>query len=78
MSDGKRGVAKAFGDIPVQMCHFHQVARYLTSRPKLEASIEPLKICRRIPNTTNALDGGVFSHFKKLIKLHQGLAKKGR
>ena len=144
--DGKRGVAKAFGTIPVQMCHFHQVAiikRYLTSRPKLEASIELLKICRRIPtstqtrftdalsqwytkhkafleektlnpttlkyvsthaklvaayrslstnlpylftyknykefkmpNTTNALDGGVFSHLKKLIKLHQGLAKK--
>lgn len=144
--DGKRGVAKAFGAIPVQMCHFHQVAiikRYLTSRPKLEASIELLKLCRRIststqsrftdalsqwhgkhktfleektinpttgkpvsthaklvaayrslstnlpylftyknlkefnmPNTTNALDGGVFSHLKKLIKLHQGLAKK--
>jgi len=144
--DGKRGVAKAFGDIPVQMCHFHQIAiikRYLTSRPKLEASIELLKICRRLPtttqsrftealsqwyekheafinektlnpttlkyvsthaklvaayrslttnlpylftyknlkefkmpNTTNALDGGVFSHLKKLIKLHQGLAKK--
>jgi hypothetical protein len=141
--DGKRGVAKAFGDIPVQMCHFHQVAiikRYLTSRPKLEASIELLKLCRRIPtstqyrftdalsqwhnkhkafleektlnpttlkyvsthaklvaayrslstnlpslftykdfkmpNTTNALDGGIFSQLKKLIKLHQGLAKK--
>lgn len=141
--DGKRGVAKAFGEIPVQMCHFHQIAivkRYLTSRPKLEPSIELLKICRRIPtttetrfaellskwhtkhkafleektfnpttgrsvsthaklvaayrslstnlpylftyknikmaNTTNALDGGVFSHLKKLIKLHQGLAKK--
>jgi hypothetical protein len=144
--DGKRGVAKAFADIPVQMCHFHQIAiikRYLTSRPKLEASIELLKICRRIPtttqtrftdalsqwhdkhkaflnektlnpttlkyvsthaklvaayrslttnlpylftyknlkefnmpNTTNALDGGVFSQLKKLIKLHQGLAKK--
>jgi hypothetical protein len=27
-------------------------------------------------NTTNALDGGVFSHLKKLIKLHQRLAKK--
>ena len=144
--DGKRGVAKAFGNIPVQMCQFHQIAiikRYLTRRPKLEASIELLKICRRIPtttqprftealshwyekhkdfinqktlnpttlkyvsthaklvsayrslstnlpylftykshksfkipNTTNALDGGVFSHLKKLIKLHQGLAKK--
>jgi hypothetical protein len=55
--DGKRGVAKVFGDIPVQMCHFHQVAiikRYLTSRPKLEASIEWLKICRRIPTTTES------------------------
>ena len=29
-----------------------------------------------IHNTTNALDGGVFSQLKKLIKLHQGLAKK--
>jgi hypothetical protein len=144
--DGKRGVAKAFGDIPVQMCHFHQIAiikRYLTRKPKLEASIELLKLCRRIPtstqtrfadalsewhrkygaflnektinpttgklspthakltsayrslitnlpylftyknhkefgipNTTNSLDGGVFSHLKKLIKLHQGLALK--
>lgn len=39
--DGKRGVAKAFGEIPVQMCHFHQIAivkRYLTSKPKLEHS----------------------------------------
>jgi len=26
--------------------------------------------------TTNHLDGGVFSQLKKLIKLHQGLAKK--
>lgn len=41
--DGKRGLFKVFGDIPVQMCHFHQlkiVRRYLTSRPKLEAGIE--------------------------------------
>lgn len=29
-----------------------------------------------IPNTTNHLDGGVFSHLKKLVKIHQGLAKK--
>ena len=28
------------------------------------------------PNTTNALDGGVFAHMKKLMKLHQVLAKK--
>jgi len=53
--DGKRGVSKAFGDIPVQMCHFHQIAiikRYLTRKPKLEASIELLKLCKRIPTST--------------------------
>jgi len=26
-----------------------------------------------IVNTTNALDGGVFTQLKKLIKLHQGM-----
>ena len=49
--DGKRGLAKAFGEIPVQMCHFHQIAivkRYLTKNPKLEASIDLLKICRKL------------------------------
>ena len=49
--DRKRGVIRAFGDISVQMCHFHQIAivkRYLTSRPKLEASIDLLKICRKL------------------------------
>ncbi len=41
--DGKRGVKEVFSGIPVQMCHFHQIAivkRYLTSRPKLPANIE--------------------------------------
>lgn len=27
----------------------------------------------KIPNTTNSLDGGVFSHLKKLLKNHNGL-----
>jgi hypothetical protein len=41
--DGRPGVRNLFSDIPVQMCHFHQkqiVRRYLTSNPKLPASIE--------------------------------------
>lgn len=144
--DGKRGLIKAFIGIPVQICHFHQIAtikRYLTNNPKLTASIELLAISNRltttneikfkialdswharhkdflgekslnvksgkltpthtkllsaykslttnlpylftyknykelkIPNTTKSLDGGVFSHLKKLVKLHQGLAMK--
>ena len=41
--DGRKGIREVFDDIPVQICHFHQLAaikRYLTSRPKLEASKE--------------------------------------
>ena len=29
----------------------------------------------QIPNTTNSLDGGVFTQLKKLIKLHQGISR---
>ena len=38
--DGRRGLIEVFWDVPIQMCHFHQiriVTRYLTSRPKLPA-----------------------------------------
>ncbi|MBU1130916.1 hypothetical protein KJ840_02175 [Patescibacteria group bacterium] len=45
--DGKPGLINAFGDIPVQMCQFHQIAiitRYLTTRPKLLASQELRKL----------------------------------
>ena len=143
--DGKRGLYKAFKDIPIQMCHFHQkkiVQRYITMRPKLEASKDLKKIVSRltqtteknfthkldewyeiykefldeksvssttgklnythpriraayrslrtnlpylfiyknykylsISNTTNALEGGVFSHMKNMISLHRGLSK---
>ena len=143
--DGKRGLYKAFKDIPIQMCHFHQkkiVQRYITMRPKLEASkdlkIIVLKLTQTteknftqkldewyekykdflaeksissstgklhythpriraayrslrtnlpylftyknhrdlsISNTTNALEGGVFSHMKNMITLHRGLSK---
>lgn len=41
--DGRRGLANVFKDIPVQMCHFHQlqtVTKYLTRRPKTEAGKE--------------------------------------
>ena len=41
--DGRRGLLQSFGETPVQMCQFHQVAiirRYITKNPKLPASIE--------------------------------------
>jgi len=41
--DGRKGLLQLFGDIPVQMCNFHQVSivrRYLTKNPKMHASKE--------------------------------------
>jgi len=41
--DGRKGLFGSFGQIPVQMCQFHQVAiirRYITKNPKLPASID--------------------------------------
>lgn len=41
--DGRRGLATVFKDMPVQVCHFHQlktVTKYLTRRPKTEAGVE--------------------------------------
>lgn len=53
--DGRPGVRQIFGDIPVQMCHFHQkqiIVRYLTNNPKLEAGKE-LKVLIRTLCETN-------------------------
>jgi hypothetical protein len=39
--DGRPGLIEVFWDMPIQMCHFHQMqimTRYLTTRPKLIAS----------------------------------------
>ena len=47
VADGKRGIQGVYKDLPIQMCHFHQkqiVTRYITTRPKLEASIELRKL----------------------------------
>jgi hypothetical protein len=56
--DGRKGVREVFSDIPVQMCHFHQVqiiTRYLTSRPKLEAGRELRVIAHTLKTTTETL-----------------------
>lgn len=52
--DGRPGVRNVFGDLPVQMCHFHQkaiITRYLTRRPKLEAGKELREIVRVLCHT---------------------------
>ena len=53
--DGKRGLFRALEDYPVQMCHFHQkmiLQRYLTRKPKLDASKDLKKIISRLTSTT--------------------------
>jgi hypothetical protein len=52
--DGRPGVRQLFGDVPIQMCHFHQkqiITRYLTNNPKLEAGIELKKITATLCKT---------------------------
>jgi len=52
--DGKPGIIEAFWDVPVQMCHFHQLAimtRYLTTRPKTLAGQTLRHIALLIPKS---------------------------
>lgn len=52
--DGRRGLIQSFKNIPVQMCQFHQVAiirRYITMKPKLQASIELKRIVDLLKQT---------------------------
>jgi hypothetical protein len=55
--DGRRGLFHLLGDIPVQMCQFHQVAivtRYLTRNPKLDAGRELRKLTMMLAKTDKA------------------------
>jgi hypothetical protein len=53
--DGRRGLTTVFKDIPVQICHFHQmkqVTKYLTRRPETLAGQELRYIMLQIPYST--------------------------
>jgi hypothetical protein len=68
-TDGRRGIFKAFGDIPMQMCHFHQkqiVIRYISNKPKLEAGIELKQIVSRLAITDKeSFEGWLNEWFEK-------------
>ena len=52
--DGKRGLFNAFGNIPIQMCQFHQTAiitRYITKNPKLEAGKKLKELMKLLTDT---------------------------
>ena len=54
VGDGRLATPFVFSDIPVQMCHFHQIqiaVRYLTTRPELPAGQELLALVRTLPTT---------------------------
>lgn len=55
--DGRRGIFKAFTNIPVQMCQRHQAAiirRYITKNPRLQASIELNEIMLLLTKSTKS------------------------
>jgi hypothetical protein len=67
--DGRKGLTQLFDKIPVQMCQFHQsaiVRRYLTKRPKIEASKELMTIVDLMKKTDKeSFTGLLLSWFEK-------------
>ena len=64
--DGRRGLLKAFGGIPVQICQFHQqktVRKYLTSRPKTEAARELKRLSDMLAKTDKESFTGAFEEW---------------
>lgn len=68
--DGRKGVIQLFAkQIPVQMCNFHQVAivrRYLTKKPKMQASKELWEHTLLLVHTDKeSFEGGLHLWFSK-------------
>jgi hypothetical protein len=67
--DGRKGLSQLFDKTPVQMCQFHQsaiVRRYLTKRPKIQASQELMAIVDLMKKTDKeSFSGLLLSWFEK-------------
>jgi hypothetical protein len=67
--DGRKGLLQMCTGIPVQMCNFHQVAivrRYLTKKPKMQASKELWKLTLLLSKTDGeSFEGGLMAWFNK-------------
>jgi len=67
--DGRKGLFNLFEDIPVQMCNFHQIAiirRYLTKKPKMQASKELWEHVLLLAKTDKeSFEGGLFAWYAK-------------
>lgn len=56
--DGRKGFLGVFSDIPVQMCHFHQVkivTRYITRRPNTDAGKELKTLIHTLTKTSEVV-----------------------
>jgi hypothetical protein len=65
--DGRRGLLTCFADIPIQMCQFNQqqiIVRYLTQRPRLQASIDLKELASNIIHSSR-------SDFERAVDLWQ-------
>ena len=67
--DGRKGLFQQFIGIPIQMCVFHQVAiirRYLTKKPKMQASKELWEHALLLSKTDKeSFEGGLDDWYKK-------------
>ena len=67
--DGKTGLLSSFKNIPVQMCQFHQTAiirRYITKKPRLQASIELNQIVKLMIKTDKeSFEGALNQWYEK-------------
>jgi len=67
--DGRKGLFQLFNSIPMQMCNFHQVAivrRYLTKKPKIQASKELWEHVLLLSKTDKeSFEGGLADWYNK-------------
>jgi len=83
--DGRRGLFHLFGNIPIQMCQFHQVAiirRYITKKPKLAASIELKELVAMMKMTDKeSFEGGLelwYTKWESFLKERTTNAETGK
>lgn len=67
--DGRKGLLQLFEGIPTQMCNFHQTAiirRYLTKKPKMQASKELWEHVMLLSKTDKeSFEGGLAAWYNK-------------
>lgn len=67
--DGRKGLFKALAEYPIQMCQFHQIAivtRYITRKPRVQASKELKELMHLLPKTDKeSFFGGLDDWFQK-------------